>query len=255
MSNSDLPAQHSKELAAARTHTWSHEKDDRWTVVDQYAIKHLHPPGSANYAAINYAIQLAEEKQLPSIEVSLLQGKWLQTQCQLIDAQHVLEVGTLGGISSIWLGTSSSRVRVTTIEIAPERKAVAEQAIAHAGLSERVEVMLGAGMDVLPKLRQEVARGERSKFDMVFIDADKPNNLNYFNEAIQMVRSRGCIIVDNVVRRGRVADDELAKTDSQVEGARRVIEGAGADERVLGHTLLQTVGEKNYDGMLICVIK
>lgn len=250
-----LSSQHDKQAHAARTHQWSHEKDDRWTAVDRYATRHLFPPGNAHYSAINRAIELSEENKLPSIEVSLLQGKWLQAQCQLIDAKHVLEVGTLGGISSIWLATSGPDVRVTTIEILPEHKAVAEQAVAHAGLTDRVEILLGAGMDILPKLREEVESGKRPKFDLTFIDADKPNNLNYFNEAIQMSRSRACIIVDNVVRRGQLADDEAAKTDLGVSGARMVIEAVGKDARVLGNSLIQTVGEKNYDGVLVCVVK
>lgn len=160
-----------------------------------------------------------------------------------------------GGISSIWLALSGPDVKVTTVEIDPECKAVAEQAIAHAGLSGRIEVVLGAGMEVLPKLRQEVETGKRPKFDFCFIDADKPNNLNYFNESVGMVRSRACIVVDNVVRRGRLASDEAARTDEAVKGARKVIEAVGKDDRIMGNTLLQTVGEKNYDGVLICVVK
>lgn len=245
MSNSG-PPQYEKELQAARTHEWTHEKDERWTAVDEYATRQLHTPNSPYFAAISYAVELSEEKRLPSIEVSLLQGKWLLTQCQMINAKHVLEVGTLGGISSIWLALSGHDVNVTTVEIDPDRKAVAEQAIAHAGLSDRIQVLLGPGMEVLPKLRQEVESGKRPKFDFVFIDADKPNNLNYFNESVLMVRSRACIVVDNVVRRGRLADDEAARTDEAVEGARRVIEAAGKDDRIMGNTLLQTVGEKNY---------
>ena len=86
-------------------------------------------------------------------------------------------------------------------------------------------------------------------------DADKPNNLNYYNEIVPMTRSRGCIIVDNVVRGGRVADNEAAKQDARVEGTRKVIAAAGKDERIMGASLIQTVGEKNYDGFMICVVK
>jgi len=184
-------------LQAARTHRPTHEKDERWTAVDKYATQQLHRPDSPHWSAINYAIQLSEEKRFPNIEVSLLHGKWLLTQCQMIDAKRVLEVGTLGGISAIWLALSGPDVNVTTVEIDPERKAVAEQAIAHAGLSDRVEVILGTGVDVLSRLREEVESGNRLPFDFVFIDADKKNNLNYFIESIKMVRSRACIVVDN----------------------------------------------------------
>jgi predicted O-methyltransferase YrrM len=113
-------------------------------------------------------------------------------------------------------------VRVTTIEINPDHAHVAELAIEHAGMSDRIEVLLGAGVEVLPKLRAEIQNGTRPKFDFVFIDADKPNNLNYYNEAIAMCRSRACIIVDNVVRRGMVADDRAADEDERVMGARKV---------------------------------
>ncbi len=246
-----------KEQQAARTRQVmsTHEKDERWTAVDKYALKHLHTADSPYYSAIEKALQLSEEKGLPSIEVSLLQGKWLQTQCQMIDAEHILEVGTLGGVSSILMAASGPNAKVTTVEVDPERVAVAEEAIANAGLSDRVQVMTGAGIDVLPRLRQQVESGSRPKYDFIFIDADKPNNLNYFNESIRMARSRACIIVDNVVRMGRLADDTLVETDVGVSGARQVIQAAAKDNRVLSSTLLQTVGEKNYDGMFIAIVK
>lgn len=113
-------------------------------------------------------------------------------------------------------------VKVTTIEIDPKHKKVADDAIAHAGMSDRIEVLLGAGMDILPNIRAEVHSGTRPKFDFVFIDADKPNNLNYYNEAIALSRSRACVMVDNVVRRGMVADDQAADEDERVLGARKV---------------------------------
>ena len=238
-----------------RTRQPSHEKNDRWATVNKYALRRLNPSDSSYYDAINHAIELSESRGLPSIEVSALQGKFLATQCQIANAKHVLELGTLGGISSIWFASSGPDVSVTTIEIEEHRKAVAEEAIAHAGLTDRIEVLLGAGVDVLPKLRKEVESGKRPKYDFVFIDADKQNSLNYFNEAVPMSRSRACIVVDNVVRKGKLADDEAAKQDDRILGARRVVEAAGKDERLMGTTLLQTVGEKNYDGFLMCVVK
>ena len=189
------------------------------------------------------------------MEVSPLQGKFLVTQCQMLNAKNVLELGTLGGISSIWLASSGPDVKVTTIEIDETRKAVAEEAIAHAGLSDRIEVLLGAGVDVLSGIGKDIDEGTRPKYDFVFIDADKQNNLNYYNAAVQMCRSRACIIVHIVVRRGQLADVEAANTDDRVEGARKVIIAAGKDERLMGTSMLQTVGEKNYDGFLICVVK
>ncbi len=231
-----------------------HKKDERWTAADNYVLKHLHPEESQLYEHVRFATQLAESKDIPSIEVSLLQGKFLMTQCQMINAKHVLEVGTLGGISAIFQASAGPEIKVTTIEVDEHHKAVAEEAIAHAGLSDRIEVLLGAGIDVLPKIRKEVDSGQRPKFDFVFIDADKPNNLNYYNEALAMCRSRACIIVDNVVRGGLLADDSAAENPG-VKGAREVIGAVGTDARLLGTTVLQTVGEKGYDGFLVCIVK
>ena len=238
-----------------RTRQSTHERDDRWTAVDVYAKKRLFTSSSPYHREIQDALQLSETRGLPSIEVSDLQGRFMVTQCQMINAKTVLELGTLGGVSSIYLASSSPDIKVTTIEIDPERKKVAEEAIRNAGLTGRVEVKLGAGVDVLPTIKQDVDEGRRPKFDFVFIDADKPNNLNYYNAAVSMCRSRACVIVDNVVRSGRLADDNAAQEDPNVQGARDVIEAAGKDDRLMSTSMLQTVGEKNYDGFLICVVK
>jgi predicted O-methyltransferase YrrM len=125
------------------------------------------------------------------------------------------------------MASAGPDVRVTTIEVDANHKRVAEEAIEHAGLSDRIEVLLGAGVEVLPKVRHEVESGQRPKFDLVFIDADKPSNLNYYNEAILMCRSRGCLIVDNVVRQGRIVDPQYSTTDDKVIGARKAIGAAG----------------------------
>ncbi|WPG97589.1 Hypothetical protein R9X50_00036700 [Acrodontium crateriforme] len=230
--------------------TTTHERNERWTAVDQYASHHLLPIDTPLAAALKYASELSARESLPNIEVSRQQGKFLALQCMISGAKNVLEVGTLGGYSSIWLASASPDVKITTIEIDPKHKAVAEQAIAHAGLSDRITVLLGAGADVLPKLRTEIEAGTREKFGFVFIDADKPSNLTYLNEAVPMCLPRSVIIVDNVVRRGQLADAEVAKTDAKVAGARQVVEAAGKDHR-LDACLLQTVGEKNYDGFMI----
>lgn len=232
----------------------TYERSPRWTAVDDYATTHLYPPTAPLHAALAHATNLAHSRNLPDIAVSRLQGQFIALQCRMLNAKHVLEVGTLGGYSTICLAGSGEDVRVTTVEVDERHAAVAREAIDAAGAGERVEICLGAGMEVLPKLREEVEAGKRERWDFVFIDADKENNLAYLNEAVPMCRSRACVIVDNVVRKGNVADAEMAKTDSRVEGSRRVIEAAGRDER-LDCSLLQTVGEKNYDGMLICVVK
>lgn len=232
----------------------TYEKDARWTAVDHYATRHLDQSNSFS-AALQYAKDVPAREGLPNIEVSQMQGKFLAAQCQLINAKHILEVGTLGAYSTIWLASTAPDVKVTTIEINPKHKEVAERVIKNAGLEHQIEVLLGAGVDALPKLRAEVEAGTRPKFDFTFIDADKPNNLAYFNEAVLMSRSRACVIVDNVVRKGALADAEAAKFDDKVRGSRDVVEAVGRDTRVLQSTLLQTVGEKNYDGFLVVVIK
>ena len=229
-----------------------YEHDERWSAVDRYALQHLHQ--NHPYAeALVYAAELSMKEGLPNIEVSPLQGKFLALQCQLINAKRILEVGTLGGYSSIWLASTGPDVTVTTIEIDPHHAEVARRAINNAGLSGRITVVEGAGVDVLPKIREEVEAGSLEKYDMVFIDADKQNNLNYLNESLRMCRSRALIIVDNVVRKGQLASAEAAEKDERVLGARKVVEAAGKDDRVLSATLMQTVGEKNYDGFLMCV--
>lgn len=224
-----------------------------WTSVDTYATQAL--LSNHSYAsALDSTTSIARQANLPSIEVSPLQGAFLSTQCQLANAKHVLEIGTLGGCSAIWMASSGPDVHVTTIEVEPSHAEVARQAVRAAGLEGRVEVLLGAGKDVLPLLRAEVEEGKRSRFDFVFIDADKENNLLYLREAVAMCRPRAAVVVDNVVRRGALASEEAAKKDVRVEGSRQVVEAVGRGEIFMGCSLLQTVGVKGYDGFLIGVV-
>ena len=145
-------------------------------------------------------------------------------------------------------------LHITTVEVNPEHAAVAQESFKNAGVADRIEVLVGAGLDVLPGIATEIQQGKRQKFDFVFIDADKPNNLGYLKLAVGICRSGAEIIVDNVVRKGKLADEEAAKTNEQIRGSREVVEGAGRHEG-LECTLVQVVGEKNYDGMLICLVK
>lgn len=231
-----------------------HEKDPRWTAVDHFAISHLQPATTPLSKALAYAAQLSNDAGLPDIAVSALQGQFLQLQCRLLGVKHVLEVGTLGGLSTIWLLSASPDVRVTTVEINEKHAATARQAIEKAGMADRVDILLGPAAHVLVGLRDDVQAGKRPRFDFAFIDADKPGNKTYFNLTVPMCAPGACLIVDNVVRRGEIADDELTKKDLRLQGARDVIIAAGQDDRV-DATLMQTVGEKNYDGMLICMVK
>jgi predicted O-methyltransferase YrrM len=230
----------------------SYEKDPRWSAVDKYAFSHLHvPTRSPSTSALEHALQNSEKEGLPDIAVSPSQGKYLQLQARLIRAKNILEVGTLGGYSTIWLANATPEVKVTSVEVDEHHAAVARSNIKNAGVADRVDVRLGSGIEVLPQLADEVKSGKREKFQFVFIDADKENNWNYVDTAIGMCDPGACIIVDNVVRKGQVAH---ATDDPRVAGARKVIESIGKDHRLEG-VVLQTVGDKNYDGFLFAVVK
>ena len=121
-------------------------------------------------------------------------------------------------------------------------------------MQDRVDVVVGSALEVLPRLAAEVERGERDRFDFAFIDADKAEALDYFEWAVKMSRPGACIYLDNMVRKGLLADEELAVSDRNVQGIRRAVEGIGRMEGV-DAVLLQTVSEKNYDGFLLAVVK
>lgn len=157
----------------------------------------------------------------------------------------------MGGYSTIWLATSSPGVKVTSLGIDSYHAEVARANVKKAGLEDKVEVRLGAGMDILPELVRQVKAGKRAKFDVVFIDADKENNWNYVDLALDMCEPSACVIVDNVVRKGQLAEE---KDDPRIMGARRVVENVGRDDRLDG-VVLQTVGEKSYNGFLLAVVK
>ena len=247
-------------MSASRIFTSAgYEQDPRATAVDQYTASHLLPSTQPYNDALQHALQNSIDKGLPDIACYPLQGKFLAVQCRIAGAKRVLEIGTLGGYSSIWFASAGPDVQVTSVEVNSKHREVARENIAFAGLSERIDVMLGAGLDVLPKLAEEINAGKREKFDFVFIDADKENNWAYFNLVVPMVRERTCIYVDNVVRKGTLASEEAAKEaaaegDHRIEGCRTLVENVGKDDRVEA-LVLQTVSEKNYDGFLLAVVK
>jgi predicted O-methyltransferase YrrM len=237
----------------------AYEQDPRAMAVDAYTSSHLLPSTKPMNKALEHALQNSVDKGLPDIACYPMQGKFLAVQCRIANAKNVLEIGTLGGYSSIWFASAGSDVHVTSVEVDRKHREVAMENIAFAGLSDRIEVILGAGLDVLPKLAREVEKGKRQKFDFVFIDADKENNWEYFQSVIPMVRAKTCIYVDNVVRKGNLASAEAAKEaaakgDLRIEGCRKLVENVGRDDRVEA-LVLQTVSEKNYDGFLMAVVK
>lgn len=233
-----------------------YEQDPRSVAVDAYTSSHLlNPTRNKFHNALKHAYDNALANGLPDIGCSPTQGKFLSIQVLIAGAKNILELGTLGGYSAIWLASTGPEVKVTSVEVNPHHKRVAEENITAAGLSDQITVLLGPGLEVLPRLQEEVQAGRQAKFDFVFIDADKENNLNYFKLAMDMVKPRTPIYIDNIVRKGRLVDEEAIKSgEKNVLGARQCVEGVGKDNRVEG-VVIQTVSEKNYDGFLLAVVK
>jgi predicted O-methyltransferase YrrM len=191
------------------------------------------------------ALKASRDAGLPAIQVTPLQGKLLAILAQSVGARAILEIGTLAGYSTIWLGRSLPRDgRLVTLEADPRHAEVARANIERAGLGDVVDVRLGPALDTLPQL---AAQGSEP-FDLVFIDADKPNCAAYFQWAMKLTRRGSLIITDNVVREGQVADERVR--DPGVEGLREFIQ-VMADEPRVTATVVQTVGSKGYDGFAI----
>jgi predicted O-methyltransferase YrrM len=185
---------------------------------------------------------------LRPIDVSPAQGKFLNLLARIAGARRILEVGTLGGYSTIWLARAlPSDGRLVTLEYEPRHAETARKNIARAGLADRVEVRVGAAADTLPVLEAEGA----GPFDLVFIDADKPNNTVYLDWAVKLSRPGTVIVLDNVVRDGAVAD--VASTDANVLGSRAAFDLFAGHPR-LDATALQTVGSKGYDGFALAIV-
>jgi predicted O-methyltransferase YrrM len=218
--------------------------EELWTAVDRYLGDLLAPADSA----LEAALAASAAAGLPAINVSPLQGKLLHLLARAIGARNVLEIGTLGGYSTIWLARALPEGgHLISLEADARHAEVARANIAGAGLQAIVEVRLGMALDTLPGLAAE----RREPFDFVFIDADKPNNPAYFDWALQLSRPGSIIVVDNVVRDGEVID---AGSDSPtVQGVRRVLERLAAEPRVSA-TAIQTVGAKGYDGFAIALV-
>jgi predicted O-methyltransferase YrrM len=227
------------------------------TVVDAYISKHLLQASDTPSDPLGYALSNSAKNGLPPISVSPSQGKFLKIQCQLQGAKNILEIGTLGGYSTICFADAGKDVHVTSIEINPEHRRVALENIRHAGLGQQVDVILGAALDVLPKLAREIEDGTRRQFDFVFIDADWGEQWDYFDWAAKMTAKGSCIYVDNVVRQlleSGVTDDEADNGSEPIRGMKELVERVGRDTRV-DAVVMQTVGAKSYDGFLMAVVK
>lgn len=218
--------------------------EEIWGKVDQYINEKLVPPD----VALLTALQRSELAGLPAISVSPSQGKLLHLLAKAQGARAILEIGTLGGYSTIWLARAlQENGRLITLEADPKHAEVARENIAGAGLSAIVEVRLGRAIDSLPKLAAE----GRGPFDLIFIDADKPGYPDYFTWALKLSRRGALIIADNVIRKGAVID--AASSDPGVQGMRRFYDAVAAEPRVSA-TAIQTVGSKGYDGFLLAVV-
>jgi predicted O-methyltransferase YrrM len=217
--------------------------EEQSATVDDYLVNTLVGADEALVAAR----AASRDAGLPEIEVAPNQGKLLYLLASSIGAASILEIGTLGGYSSIWLARALvPGGAMVTLEYAPKHAAVARQNIERAGLADRVEVIEGAALDTLPTL------GDRGPFDFVFIDADKENNPRYVEHALGLTHPGSLIVVDNVVRGGHVAD--AADDSPAIVGTRACLELMGTHPK-LDSTAIQTVGSKGWDGFAIARVR
>jgi predicted O-methyltransferase YrrM len=209
--------------------------------VDAWFTEHLHLEDDA----LRDARERARAAGLPDIAVTPSHGALLATLARLGGAQRVLEVGTLGGYSTIWLARAvGPQGRVTTLEIDPHHAEVARACVDAAGVGDRVEILLGPALDTLPSLA--------APLDLVFVDADKQNNAAYVRAALPLSHPGTVVVVDNVVRAGRVADPD--DDSALIRGVREVVDLVAADPRLEAATALQTVGGKGWDGFLVALV-
>ena len=218
---------------------------ESWTAVDAYLSGVLisdDPSGRA-------ALEANAAAGLPAIDVTPGQGKLLQLLVRIAGARRVLEIGTLGGYSTLWISRGlGAGGTLTTLEVNEAHARVARANLDAAGVGDRVTIRVGPALDTLARLVDE---GEEP-FDFVFIDADKRNNAHYLQWALKLTRSGSVIVCDNVVRGGDVADPDI--TDPDVEGTRDFLEAIGSDPR-LDATALRTVGAKGWDGFALAVVR
>lgn len=212
-----------------------------WDDVDTYFISHLSPDDDA----LEAALRDSDAAGLPRVNVTANQGKLLHLLARIQGARTILEIGTLGGYSTIWLARAlPAEGRLVTMEYSARHAEVAVRNIARAGLDAVVDVRVGPALESLPKLADE----NPAPFDLVFIDADKANNPHYLEWALKLTSTGSLIVLDNVVRGGRVADPD--NPDADVRGTRAAIELIGSHPRLSG-TAVQTVGSKGYDGFAL----
>ena len=215
--------------------------ESTWHAVDEYFEQKL----ALNDPALGAALADSQAEGLPAINVTPAAGKLLALLAQSINARRILEVGTLGGYSTIWMARAlPADGELVTLEISRHHAAVAQRNLDRARLADRVRIVVAPATD---SLRQMISERVES-FDLVFIDADKERNLEYFEAALALTHPGSLIIVDNVVREGAVV--EADSSDTMVQGVRRLVDRV-VDERRVSATVIQTVGGKGYDGFLL----
>jgi predicted O-methyltransferase YrrM len=215
-----------------------------WTAVDQYVSNLLAPPDPA----LEATLQASAQAGLPQIQVSANQGKLLQLLARIRGARAILEIGTLGGYSTLWLARAlPAGGHLVTLEADPKHAQVAQANIARVGLQGIVELLLGPAQETLARLAAE----KRGPFDFIFIDADKAGTPCYFAWALKLSRVGSVIVADNVVRKGALLD--ASSSDPGVQGMRRFLELVAAEPRVSA-TTIQTVGCKGYDGFTLALV-
>lgn len=217
---------------------------EQWTSVDRYVEDALIPPDPA----LDKVLEASAAAGLPAIQVSASQGKLLYLLSRIRGATSILELGTLGGYSTIWLARAlPPGGRLITLEVDPKHAAVAKENLRRAELADRVEVQVGKALELLPELKRQGV----GPFDLVFIDADKQNLAEYFQWALELSAKGTVIVVDNVVRKGAVLDAQSA--DLSVQGVRRLNDKLKQLSRVRA-TTIQTVGSKGYDGFTLALV-
>lgn len=215
-----------------------------WTAVDDYIVGHL----IGTDPVLDAALAANHAGGLPAIDVSAAQGKMLHLLARMAGARRILEVGTLGGYSTIWLARALPEGgTLVTLELEPHHAEVARGNVVAAGLADRVDIRVGPAVETLDAM---MSAGE-GPFDLIFIDADKPSNVSYLRAAIALGRPGATIIIDNVVREGGVLDAD--SDDDRIQGTRALFEAVAAEPR-LSATAVQTVGAKKWDGFLLAML-
>ncbi len=218
--------------------------ESTWESVDEYVVERL----AATDDVLDHVRVASVAAGLPDIAVSAAQGKFLHLLTRAVRASSVLEIGTLGGYSTVWFARAlPAGGQVVTLEVDPHHAEVARSNAAAAGVADLVDVRLGAALDTLPRL---VAEGA-GPFDLVFVDADKENNAAYVRLALDLSRPGTVVVVDNVVRGGGVVDPGSA--DPSIRGTRALFDFLAGEPR-LDSTALQTVGAKGYDGFVLALV-